>query len=337
MLEKPALAEETLLVSLQQEYGISGASIEFLPIGADPDAAVYRAVAADGSPYFVKLRTGAFSEITVTLPGFLHEQGLRQVIPPLLTRTGQRWASLAAGALIVYPFVAGCDGYAADLSPAHWAEFGAALRRLHTLALPQTLRTQLPREEFSTRWRTAVSGFLDRAAAPFTDPVAAETAAFLRANRAEIETLVERAARLAAALRTQTPAFVLCHADAHAGNLLLGADGRLYIVDWDNPILAPKERDLMFPGGAQGFCGHSPAEEERLFARGYGPAPIDRRALAYYRCERIIEDIAVYCEQLLMSEAGGADRAQSLYYLRSNFLPGGTIERADAALPSSEA
>ncbi len=332
MLEKPAISEETLLVSLQQEYAISGASIDFLPIGADPDAAVYRAVAADGAPYFVKLRTGAFSEITVTLPGFLHDQGLRQVIAPLVTRTGRRWASLGAGALIVYPFVAGRDGYATDLTPAHWAEFGAALRRLHTLALPQALRAQLPREAFSTRWRDAVHGFLDRAAARFDDPVAAETAAFLRANRTAIETLVEHAAQLAAALCAQTPEFVLCHTDAHAGNLLLGADGDLYIVDWDNPLLAPKERDLMFPGGAQGFRGHSPAEEERLFACGYGPAEIDRRALAYYRCERIIEDIAVYCEQLLMSDAGGADRAQSLYYLRSNFLPGGTIERAYAAL-----
>ena len=337
MLEKPAISEETLLVCLQQEYAISGAQIEFLPLGADPATAVYRAVAADATPYFVKLRTGAFSEIIATLPGYLHDQGVRQVIAPLATRTGRRWASFAAGALIVYPFVAGSDGYAVDLSAAHWAELGAALRRLHTLALPGELRALIPTEAFSPRWRDKVSGFLDLATATtFVDPVAAEVAAFLRANRTAIQTLVAHAARLAQRLCAQTPEFVLCHTDVHAGNLLIGADGVLYIVDWDAPLLAPKERDLMFPGGAQGFRGHSPAQEERLFYRGYGPAPIDRRALAYYRCERIIEDIAVYCEQLLLSTEGGADRAQSLYYLRSNFLPGGTISQAYAALPSSD-
>jgi spectinomycin phosphotransferase len=35
----------------------------------------------------------------------------------------------------------------------------------------------------------------------------------------------------------------------HAGNVVVGADNELTIVDWDEPILAPKERDLMFIGG----------------------------------------------------------------------------------------
>ncbi len=33
--------------------------------------------------------------------------------------------------------------------------------------------------------------------------------------------------------------------------MLIDANDALYIVDWDNPILAPKERDLMFIGGGQ--------------------------------------------------------------------------------------
>ncbi|MFN2272451.1 MAG: spectinomycin phosphotransferase, partial [Anaerolineae bacterium] len=51
-------------------------------------------------------------------------------------------------------------------------------------------------------------------------------------------------------------------------------------------------------------------------------------ALAYYRYERIVVDIAVYCEQLFLTDEGGEDREQSLRYLESNFLPNGTIEIA---------
>ena len=102
-------------------------------------------------------------------------------------------------------------------------------------------------------------------------------------------------------------------------------DGALYIVDWDEPILAPKERDLMFIGGAQGFQGVTAEEEERLFYQGYGPAQVDPAALAYYRYERIIQDIAAFCEQLLLTSEGGEDREQSYGYLASNFLPGNTI------------
>ena len=113
----------------------------------------------------------------------------------------------------------------------------------------------------------------------------------------------------------------MCHSDIHAGNILIGADDAFYIVDWDNPILAPKERDLMFVGGGQGFTGHTPQEEETLFYRGYGETQIDPVALAYYRYERIIQDIAVYCEQLFLSDEGGEDRAQALRHFASNFLP----------------
>ena len=84
----------------------------------------------------------------------------------------------------------------------------------------------------------------------------------------------------------------------------------------------------MFVGGAQGFAGHTPQEEETLFYRGYGQTEIDPVALAYYRYERIVVDIAVYCEQLFLTSEGGEDREQSLRYLMSNFLPGGTIEIA---------
>jgi spectinomycin phosphotransferase len=127
----------------------------------------------------------------------------------------------------------------------------------------------------------------------------------------------------------------LCHSDVHAGNILIGANDAFYIVDWDNPILAPKERDLMFAGGGQGFLGHTAQEEETLFYRGYGPARVDPVALSYYRYERIIQDIAVFCEQIFLTDEGGEDRERAFHYLKSNFQPNGTIEiarRADQTL-----
>jgi spectinomycin phosphotransferase len=63
-------------------------------------------------------------------------------------------------------------------------------------------------------------------------------------------------------------------------------------------------------------------------ARTYGQTQIDPTALAYYRYERIIQDIAVYCEQLLLTNEGGEDRERSFQYLTSNFLPNNTIEIA---------
>lgn len=333
MLEKPAIEDASILAALRDQYNLTIAQIEFLPLGADPNTAVYRATAADGAAYFVKLRTGAFDEITVTLPAWLAAQGIRQIIPPLATQDGRRWVALDSAALILYPFVTTHNGYEIDLPARCWIEFGAALKQLHALPLPLELRRHLPRERYASRWPQSVRATLASAAGDiFHEPVAVELAAFLRGQTPLIRELVEQTEQLAQMLQAQPPANVLCHADLHAGNILIGADGAFYIVDWDNPILAPKERDLMFVGGAQGFRGHTPAQEARLFYQGYGATSIDARALAYYRFARIVEDIGIYCEQLLLSDAGGADRAQSLHYLRSNFTPGGVIDRAFAAL-----
>ena len=328
MLEKPGLQDEKIFACLQDEYELAAAKVTFLPLGVDSNAAVYRVVASDGTPYFLKLRKGIFNETSVALLRFLSDQGIKQIIAPLPTKTGQLWASLDDFKAILYPFVDGRDGYAVALSEQQWSEFGAALRRIHTLDVPPTLAGHIRRETYSPRWRETVRMFLGRPDVVINDSVAVKVTALLQAKHDEILDLVERAETLVHSLQLHSPEFVLCHSDVHAANILIDGDGAFYIVDWDDPILAPKERDLMFIGGAQGFISQGAQEEETLFYRGYGQTEIDPIALSYYRYERIIEDIAVYCEQLLLTTEGGEDREQSLYYLASNFLPDGTIDIA---------
>ena len=127
------------------------------------------------------------------------------------------------------------------------------------------------------------------------------------------------------ALQARSLELVLCHSDIHPGNLLLGAYDALYIVDWDNPLFAPKERDLGLVGGCSAW---SSARDEALFYQGYGEAEVDRMALAYYRYERIIQDIAAFCQELLLTEEGGEDREQGFRYFTSSFLPDHEVELA---------
>ncbi len=329
MLEKPDIQDEKSVACLQAEYGLLVAQVAFLPLGADLNTAVYRAVAVDETPYFVKLRRGIFDETAVTLPKWLSDQGIRQIIAPLATNTGQLWAGLDTFTLILYPFIAGHNGYEVDLSDRHWGDFGTALKRIHTAVVPPALTRRIPQETYAPQGREIVKTFLERIEADtFTDPIAVKLAAFLKVRRAEVLDLVGRAERLALALQNRTSEFIVCHSDIHAGNILIDANGALYIVDWDNPILALKERDLMFVGGAQFGDRRTPHEEEALFYRRYGQTQLDQVALAYYRYERIIQDIAIYCEQLFLTDEGGEDREQALHYLASNFLPNGTIEIA---------
>lgn len=87
---------------------------------------------------------------------------------------------------------------------------------------------------------------------------------FLIDKRSAIEQLVDRTEELSKKLESQSFPFVLCHSDLHAGNLLLEKEDIFYLVDWDDPIMAPKERDLMFIGGGVGNVWNR-SHEEALF------------------------------------------------------------------------
>ena len=118
-------------------------------------------------------------------------------------------------------------------------------------------------------------------------PTAGELIALLRHQHGTIRNLLNFAAGFGALLRGRAHAAVPCHGDLHAANVLLHG-WRVHIVDWDDPLLAPRERDLMFIGA--GVCGvWKDNHETSAFHHGYGPVEQDPALLGYYRCERIVE------------------------------------------------
>lgn len=329
MLEKPDLQDERIVASMKDEYGLRVKQVSLLPLGADQNTAVYSIVTEGGGRYFLKLRCGEFDETSVALPKYLGDHGIKQIIAPLTTKAGQLWGNLDSFKTMLYPFVEGHNGFGVEMTDRVWVELGAALKRIHTTVIPPTLLGRIPQETYAAQWREIVKTFLVRVEMDtFDDPHAAKLAALLRMRRAEVLDLVERAERLAEVLVTRSPQLACCHSDLHGANVLISANDAFYIVDWDNPILAPKERDLMFVGGAQFGNRRTAKEEETLFYRGYGRTQIDVSALAYYRYERIIEDIGAYGQQLLLTKEGGPDREKAIRSVEANFLPGNTIEMA---------
>ncbi len=335
MLTKPDIADELILSRLQEEYNLHVATLTFLPLGADMGTAVYRVVADDGSAYFLKLRKG-FDEISVTVPLFLKSQGIKEIIAPFETKSNQGWADFGEYKMILYPFIEGKNGFEMELSDSHKRTLGAALKGIHTAQVPPELKSVIPQETFSPYWRERVKEFQRQVEnSTFSDLNAAKLAEFIRSKRSEINRPIKQTEELASELQSQSHELVLCHTDIHGGNILIRTDGQLpvptenfYIVDWDAPLLAPKERDLMFIGGGIDDIWKS-KRDESIFYEGYGKTDIDFRVMAYYRYERVIEDLAAYAEQLLLTDEGGADREEAYRRFTGNFEPGQTIEIAE--------
>ncbi len=328
MLEKPHIQDAAIKSSLQSQYGLLAVKLEHLPLGADKNTAVYCMLAEDERGLYLKLRLGDFNKATVIVPKLLRDNGVKQVIAPIPTNNQQLWANEGSYNLTLYPYIEGKNGFETELTDNQWIALGAVLKELHTFRAPQALKEGIPQEEFSAESREIVKGFLDRIGKDvFKEPTAAKLADFMKSHKAVIEEITQKAEELAKLLRGQKLDFVLCHSDVHAGNVLIDVTGKMYVVDWDTLQFAPKERDLMFIGGGIGGVWDKP-EEAALFYQGYGPTDINPKALLYYRCERIVADIADVCKQIFLTDEGGKNRDALLEGFVNQFLPNNVVEIA---------
>ena len=332
-----------MLLHLREAYGMPLVGIEPLSLGNDAAAAVFVAESDDHRRYFLKAKRGSFDPAGVVIPRFLRDQGMAEVVAPLPARSGALWSDFGGLTLALYPFVDGVSAWDGVLTDSQWRTVGAALRRLHCVHLPVDLLALVQRESYAPWARDLVRDLLRQTGARGQDSAARQALAdFLAARRTVIERVIDAAEQLAERLQRTAhtiagqAALVLCHSDLHRGNLMVDVAGGVSIVDWDSPILAPKERDLMFIGANVGGPDPNPRAGE-MFRAGYGPTEIDAVALAYFRYERIVQDFADYCGRAfggnVVSIAPGSDEdtLAALHDLRSQFDAANVIAAADEA------
>ncbi len=333
MREPPAdLSDETLRACLRAHYGLAVNDLTFLPIGHDSSAWVYRARTADDGEYFLKVRTRVTNEPGLLVPRYLRDHGITRVVAPLPTGEGALWTTVAHYALILYPFVAGTTAMERGMSERQWIDYGAILAQIHATAPAADLARMMRRETFTPVGARAIEDVDQRIRAQSYDhPAAHELAPFWRSRQGDIHTLLQRADDLGRRLARKEPSFVLCHADIHTNNVMLDADGHVWIVDWDETVLAPRERDLMFVVGGiiGGLVG---SRQEELFFQGYGETSVDPLALAYYRYARAVEDIGDYGEEVfLRPDLGPGAKRAAVEGFMSLFTPGSIVSLAFAS------
>ena len=334
MREDPGLDVDKIVASLEVHYGLHAASTTFLPIGYDRSAAVYEIVSRDRSVYFLKVRFGSVHEPSLLVPRALIELGIPNVLAPLRTLSSNLWCPLGGYhdySIILYPFVRGENAMVVGLSDDQWREFGSTLRDVHASGLGERLRGRLPVEAFSLPSAAPVRRLLALVddESSFESDAAARFGGFLRQDDGYIRRMLARAEALGRSLQTKRFERVLCHADIHAANILVGDDGRIHLIDWDGPLVAPRERDLLFVVGSRIARAVEP-REEALFFEGYGPVEIDPDALVYYRYERIIEDLGECGKSVFLDpRLGERARAEEAELAMSFFAPDGDIDSAE--------
>jgi spectinomycin phosphotransferase len=308
MIERPHIRDETIISALREYYSIPVVGVDFLPIGNDASAWAYRIDTEIQGAYFLKIRKEISNSAGFFVPRLLQDHGIAQVLAPLPTKEQEVWFRVEDFFLILYPFVNGKEAMKVGMTDAQWTEFGSVLKRIHATELPSDISQYVRRETFIPKWSNLAKELHEGLnIQDFDDPYQKELAAFWKENSKTIQTLIEQAEKIGKHLQQANLEFVLCHADIHTANILLTGEQDMFIVDWDDTLLAPKERDLMFVLGEDTI---QTREEQRFFG-GYGNVEINQLALAYYRYEWCVQEIGDFGERVFLTEDSGEGTKQA--------------------------
>src|SRR5947209_7188016 len=322
MREPPRIAEEHLRACLQDQYDLSFVTLVFLPLGHDYNAGVYRAVSEQGMAYLLKVTSRPLYEPRCLVPRYLRDQGIPSVVAPLPTRSGTLWTRAEGWTVIVYPFIEG-DTSLTGMTDEQWKETGTIFQRIHQVVLPplgfESLRKETLDPTEYARWvRTFGAQHLHEHSGASASQRALHSS--WMAHQSTISTVVASLEKLAGVLQARTFPYVICHADLHAANLIRDSAGHVFVIDWDEVMLAPKERDFIFLRQPQA----------EAFFQGYGQTEIDWILLTYYLWERVVQDLIECAQNVCFKDDWGeearADAAQLFHKIFAE--EGGTIDAA---------
>ncbi|MEU1590446.1 aminoglycoside phosphotransferase family protein [Micromonospora sp. NPDC005710] len=315
-------------------FGLRLSTMEPVTSGADEHARLWRAQATDGARYAVKL-SGGGTPAGLVVTAYLAEQGVPGIVAPLRTDDGHLSIDQDGRRLTVVPWISDQRALDGPMTPAHWHAYGEVLAAVHEVPVTDELSRLLPVGGAAyPAIVTATRAMAERMRDPadLADPLVADLAGVWSAVADRLGVLTGEVERRAVDTRDRSGPHVVCHGDPHLGNLLLGADGQVWLIDWDDAVLAPPECDLMFVrGGVLAFAPITAAQQRAVFA-GYGRTDVDPVRLAWFLAVRALDDLSDWTRQALDVEAAAADRARAARIVRGLVSPLGLVTLADAAV-----
>ena len=241
--------KKELLQHLRNAYALPLKSITFFPEGEDSYG--YIAASETGEKYFAKAST-AVPDNRLHVASLLRDRcNIPGVVAPLETQEGARSVPWQDFRVSLFPFIEGKSRWdlwkvGKDFTDTELSQTGALLATIHgcpTTIVPNDLtgaKYDLPlRHELHTVLKapTKKIQLQNQYQKQLLEALAQHQTAVLEAlNR------YDNLGRSAETL--QTP-FVITHGDPTPGNLILDAENRLHLIDWDGVCLGPPEKDLV--------------------------------------------------------------------------------------------
>jgi len=280
---------KALVSFLENNYPFKVASIKKGPRGFV--AETFIAVTDSDKKFFIKVteKGGYTRYIEESLPALseLYQLGLKQVAVPIKSNNGSLSLEFNGHILIVFNFIEGKWSFECDFN-----QVVEILANLHKLTPKVKAKVgkedyQLPLgEEYQKHFK-----LLQNHSSP--NQYIGELVTIIKSRKKEFEKLWQ--IFLSASEHCQKANFdlVITHGDALC-NTIDGTDGQVYLVDWDDILLAPAERDNWFLLGKK-----TTPKFLKAYQRYFPSYRPDKLAYEFYVLRRYFDDIEGFIKEIL--------------------------------------
>jgi len=321
---------DRLIQAIQQHYGIEIESLRFLQRGWGGDCFAIDTPAAER--FFLKVHDGDEHDVAASSKAFylplmhqLHSKGILSHIPhPVPTLGGEFSTPLGSFELVITHFIDGrLIGFGTLPEP--------VLRELSKMVgILHNSRSQL---DFDQPFIERFEMIPERDFWEVFNALEAVNAADRVGRHALRDALLPHQGKILAALgyqktlqttaRGSNKPMVVCHTDLHGANLMGDDRGNLYILDWENALIAPPEHDMIFFAGEPNFWEVFWPHYHQQFQ----DASLDPEILRFYFYRRALEDIFGIARRILLGDGDEARDREDLGYLEEGLAGLGAIDQ----------
>src|SRR2546427_1275081 len=238
--------------------------------------------------------------------------GIANIAHTILTSHSQMRIQIRDFQIALFDWISGKTAQEHKLTDMQLERLGELLARIHQ---SKPIVGEYPiRENFEIPFKDRLVAILSDTSEITGDSTKYQTKLklFLEPHRQEFMQELETLEKLQRKVKAMRLEFVNCHGEPSPGNVLSSDDGEIYLLDWDEPISAPKEKDLLFfkDNVEPVMKGYS------LFSKD---STIDRDVMEFYGHMWNLGEIAYYGSKILFENHSDAQNQIWLDNLRGGW------------------
>lgn len=309
MLTEPNIDKNLVKSAIEENYGLKVINLIFNTAGEASWS--YKVETENNGVFFFKIHTNLYEhnsrfELTYKL---FSDCGIKNITHPIKNKDGELVIYLDKYPAALFNFIQGHNASESDLTEDQKFMLGKLIGQIHKAK--DIIGEFNIKEDFSYGNKDRLLDSINKSKDLLNDEseYKKKVAALLIEHKEKILIKLNVLEELGNKLRNENIDFVICHGEPHRWNTMVNDKGEVFLIDWDDSIFAPKEKDLTM------------IKDDPVKLDGYksivGDFNMNQEVIHYYDLEWNISEVDAWSSQIFYDNISDTQNKHDLDFLIS--------------------